>query len=159
MKKNKKGFSLIDIIVALAIIGLVFIGIYQLFIISTQASYTRSKKMEAVQLAQETIEAVRTLRNNGWTDNMTTLAEDTEYYLVLSGDEWTLSVIPTSLINDLFDRTVLLESVYRDEDDNIADSGTLDPKTKKVVATVEWQERGQINSVVLETYLTNFFGT
>jgi hypothetical protein len=43
--------------------------------------------------------------------------------------------------------------VLRDINDDINTVGVLDPDTRKLVVTVEWSGP---NSIVLETYLTNF---
>ena len=45
----------------------------------------------------------------------------------------------------------------RDGTDNIVESGGADdPNTKKVTATVSWEERGRSHSIELITYLTNW---
>lgn len=148
-----------DTLIAIAMIALVFISTYEIFIISTQASYTRAKKIEAAQLAQEGIEAVRTLRNNSWTDNIASLTNGTTYYLEFSANEWTLTTSPPNLINALYTRTIILTAVNRDANDNISPTGTLDPDTKKITVTVSWPEKGENKSISLETYITNFFDT
>jgi type II secretory pathway pseudopilin PulG len=154
--KNLRGFSLIDIIIALGIASLLFFSIYELFIFSTRATYSRVNKTESLQFAEEGIEAVRTLRNRGWDTYIGSKSVGTNYYLTLSGDQWTLGTTPTALINSLFTRTIVFNNVNRDGSGNISTSGTLDPDTKKVTVTVSWQERGNNRNLSLATYVTNF---
>lgn len=155
MKTNKSGFSLIDIIVATAILGLVFFTIYQLFIISIQASYSRTNKLMAAQIAREGIEVIRTMRNNSWSSNLGSLTSSTNYYLNFN-DDWEITTVPSPIIDGLFNRTIIFGDVYRDANDNISGSGTFDSNTKKLTTTITWTEQGKSKNFTLETYITNF---
>lgn len=153
---NKKGFGIVEIMIAVAIAIVFFLTVYELILFSTKVTFTGLRRVEATQLAQEGIEAVRTMRNNGWTANIASLANSTTYYLLISGDEWTLTATPQPAINGIFTRTVTLHEVLRDANDDIAVAGTADTKTKRLVVSVSWDERGNTKNIDLETYITDF---
>jgi len=154
--KNNKGFSLVEIVIAIAIATMFFLSIYELLLFANKVTHTGLRKIEAIHFAQEGIEAVRMVRDSGWTNNISTLTDETTYYLSLVGDHWELTALVPPLINSVFTRTVVLQAVNRDANDDISAIGTADLKTKKVVVGVSWQERGINHSVSLETYITNF---
>ncbi len=77
---------------------------------------------------------------------------------MVSGDKWVLSTTDPGPIDNLYTRIVIVEAVSRDANDDIAAGGTEDPSTKKVTATVSWQDAGRSKEVVLTTYITNFLG-
>ena len=153
---NKKGFSLVEAVVAIAIAVMFFLSVYEIILFSSKITSTGMRKVEATYLAQEGIEAVRVIRNNSWADGIAILTDGANYYLVLSGNQWTLTATPQALINGIFARTVVLSAVNGDANDDISASGTPDTKTKKVTVNVAWTERGTNYSTNIQTYLTDF---
>lgn len=153
---NSRGFGLVEIIVVAAIVGTAFVSLYELFVLSSRPISTSKNQTEAVYLMEEAIEAVRVLRNNSWTDNIATLENGTTYYPTVANDQWTLSTINPGPVNGLYTRTIVVNATLRDANDNISSSGTLDPNTKKLTATVTWPERGELRTVTVETYITNY---
>ncbi len=158
MKKNsklQKGVSIIEVIIALSIIFIAFFSFLTLAQYSLKLQDQSKSKLEAINIATETIEATRSVRNEDW-DKFTSLSLDTPYYPVILSNKWTLSSTNPGLINGVYDRWVIIEKVYRDVDDNISSSGTEDSQTKKITAFVEWNDRNQIKQIDLITYLTNW---
>lgn len=151
-----RGVTTMEIIIAVAVVGLVFFSIYQFAIVSFASVQMSGRQDQAAYLAEEGMEAVRTLRNQSWSGAIAPLSTSTTYYPVLSGGTWTLTTTNPGPIDGLFNRTITLQQVLRDGSDNIASSGTLDPHTRKVVVTVSWGEKTGNKQVMLETYLTNF---
>jgi len=90
-------------------------------------------KLEAINIAAETIEATRSVRNEDW-NNFSSLSLDILYYPVISSNKWTLSSTDPGSINGVYDRWVIIEKVYRDANDNISSSGTEDNQTKKITS-------------------------
>ena len=153
---RKEGFGLVEIIIAIAIASMVFFGIYELIAAATRLISDNAKKTEAVLVAEEGLEAVLSIRNNGWSAGIAPLAAETAYYPALEGSTWTLSATNPGPVQNVFTRTVTFHVVYRDANDNISPTGTVDPNTRRVTVRVTWNQRGQTRSVELETYLTNF---
>lgn len=146
-----------EVMVAVAIAVMFFLAIYEMIIFANKITANSLRRVEAVNYAQEGIEAVRTIRDESWSTNLTSIVNDTNYYLAISGGKWTVSQTPAPLLNTMFTRTIKFYEVSRDVDGNIvASGGTVDPKTKRVVSAVSWSERSQNYTVSLETYITNF---
>ena len=156
--KKNKGVGLLEIVIVTAIIGVGFLAIISFLIFSRGITFQVARNTEATSLAEEGIEAVRSLRDESWATNIKFLASGTDYYPVVSGDKWTLGATDPGPIDNLYTRTVTVEAVSRDADADIAVGGVDDPSTKKVTATVRWQESGSNKEIVLTTYITNFLG-
>lgn len=156
---NKQGFGVIEIIVVAGLVSIVFLGLIQLTVLSVRPIEKSVRQAEAVYLAEEAIEVIRTLRNESWANNIATITHGTIYYPTLSGNDWVLTTTNPGAVNGTYTRSLVIAAVYRDANDDIAAQGTLDPKTVKVTTTVTWNERSATRSTALETYLTNFNDT
>ncbi|OGH87381.1 MAG: hypothetical protein A2206_00050 [Candidatus Magasanikbacteria bacterium RIFOXYA1_FULL_40_8] len=156
VKRSGAGFSMVEIIIAIAIALFFFSSIYGIISFSNKIMHEGLRKTEAIQFAQEGIEIVRTIKNNNWTDDIATLTSGVAYYPVIVDGRWTLTAVAQPAINGVFTRTITIYSVNRDVNDDIAEAGTDDPKTKRIVASVSWLERGNNEAVSLQAYLTNF---
>jgi prepilin-type N-terminal cleavage/methylation domain-containing protein len=66
INKNEKGFSLLEVIFAMAIIASGIISILSLFSYNLKAETNNKNKLIATYLAQEGIEVVRQIRDNIW---------------------------------------------------------------------------------------------
>ena len=156
VKRSGAGFSMVEIIIAIAIALFFFSSIYGIISFSNKIMHEGLRKTEAIQFAQEGIEIVRTIKNNNWTDDIAILTSGVAYYPVIVDGRWTLTAVAQPAINGVFTRTITIYSVNRDVNDDIAEAGTDDPKTKRIVASVSWLERGNNEAVSLQAYLTNF---
>lgn len=157
-KANGRGFGLIETVVGAAIIVVVLLGL------STLGQYTfrmvdeSNFRIRAGFLAEEGIEAARSMRDASWTANIASLALGTDYSLVFSSGVWQTTATPQALIDGVFTRTLQLAAVNRDSLDVITSSGgTLDPNAKRVTVQVAWSNRGRTGSMMIQTYMTNLF--
>ena len=158
MKKTpqqQKGFGIIEVIVCIAIIMITFWSFTGIAKYCLKIQEQNRVKIEAVNLASEAIEVVRSIRNENW-DNISSLLLETKYYPIISENEWTLTLSNPGVINGTYNRSITLERVYRDTSDNISKSGIEDNQTMKIIALVEWNDRGQTKQINLSTYLTNW---
>jgi hypothetical protein len=124
---------------------------------------SNTNKIQATYIMEEGVEAIRYLRDGGYSSNINTLISGVPYYLLFDGSNWS-TTITSSLIDNKFDRTITIADVYRrDSDDDIVDILSSDPKTldgSTVQATVKvmWDGLGiaqeEISSII---YLTDFF--
>jgi type II secretory pathway pseudopilin PulG len=155
VSKNQKGFGLIEILISATVLTIIFISVTSLILFSRDATLKAQRNTEALSLAEEALEVVRKMRDDGWTTNIASKTSGTTYYPNISGSSWVLQTTnpdPTSY----YTTTIVLSNTSRDSSDNIVSSGgTNDPDTKRVVATVAWSDSGS-KSVVLTTYITNF---
>ena len=154
--KLEKGFGLIEILIVTALIGIAFVALVAFLINSAGLTFRVTRNTEAVALAEEGVEAVRSLRDESWDTNIAALSAGATYYPVISGNQWTLTATDPGPVNNLYTRTVTVNNVNRDVNDDIAAAGTPDPNTKEVIVVVTWAERQQTNDVTLTTYITNF---
>lgn len=154
--RGKKGISIIEILVVVSVIIIALISIFGLVTFSLRTSTLMKETVQANNLAQETIEAVRNFRDgtNWETNGLGALAVSTAYHPVKSGDvppKWQL-VLGEETVGG-FTRKVVFDQVYRDANDNIVvTGGTLDSHTRKVTTTISWRDR----EVKIITYLTNW---
>jgi Tfp pilus assembly protein PilV len=132
---GQTGFSIVEILLATAIFS-ILVGALAGIVIYGQASAAISgDRIRADQLAEEGVEAVRNIRNAGYS-NLT----DGAYGLVQSGNVWTLS--GTSDTNGIYSRQT-----------TIASGGS---NRKDVTSTVSWLANGQTRTASVTTRLTNW---
>jgi prepilin-type N-terminal cleavage/methylation domain-containing protein len=63
--KNNSGVTLIEILVAIALIGLVFVGYLMFYGTSTSASYETKQRYAALNLARQQVERCKALEGKG----------------------------------------------------------------------------------------------
>jgi len=163
-KKNTKsfGFIFVEILIAITLIGIVFITLISIFFIIFSISKSIKDKTQVDFLIKEQLEAVRNFRDETeWNnDGLGSLeyGNFNPYYFSLDNlvnppkwkinsgiqtvDVFTIKVIFDNVSRDLI--TKYIEDVYNQSHD--------DPNTKKVTVNVIWS--GKTYQVV--TYLTNW---
>lgn len=155
---NPHGFGLVEIVVGVAIMSAVLLSLSQIgqfvFRVVDESNY----KLRGAFLAEEGIEAVRTIRDTSWSANIAPLAPGADYYPRFSGGIWVLDPAPQPKVDGTFDRRIIFQPVNRDASDNIVSSGgILDPGTKKMTVNVAWNNRGRTNTASVSTYITDLF--
>ena len=156
LKTNQSGFGIVEILVASVIISLVIVGLHATTAQALRLVQQSTKRTQAMFLAEETIEVLRSQRDSSWASSIGTLSSGTDYFLEFNGSVW--SITTTNIfIDNLFERKFLLEAVYRDGNDDIAGSGTLDPSTKKIIVSVSWSAQTGITTQSISTYITDLF--
>lgn len=133
---NAKGFSLIEVLLAVSIFGLIVTVMVGGLIFGQESAVSAGMRSRAVMVAEEGLEAVRNIRDAGFS-NLT----DGTHGLSISGSQWILS--GPSDATDIFTRVITIS--------------TVDANKKQVASTVSWQQNpqrtGQVQAV---TYLTNW---
>ncbi len=148
-----KGMSLLEVVIGSAVL-LSLVSLIAVYGVHLRIALSTTPKMEAVLLAEEGLEAVRFMRDSGWSTKIATLTSNTPYYLYLSGSGW-VSTTTNTYIDSIFERKFILSDVYRNGTSDIVSSGTLDANTKKVSVSVSWSDHGATTTTALYTYLTN----
>ena len=135
---NNKGQSLIEILVVIAIMAIILPAIISGFVVSREARPQQQRRLRAAEIMKETQEAVRIIRENGWSN----ISDDDTYYPEPAGNSWTLT--QGSEIVDGITRQIIISSVYRDSNNTIVSPETpgaiLDPSTKSVTIRLNWTE-------------------
>lgn len=157
MKTNikKKGIGMIEIIIAVFILTMVLgilITVNNLYIKSSNANVKMTK---GAYLATEGIEAIKTIRDSGW-NNINAITPETDFYLYFDNQNSLWFSTSTVQETDGFIRKIKIFDVYRNDQEDISESGVLDPNTKKIEVTVSWNSiSGQDVSKKIVTYITN----
>ena len=164
---NQKGFTLLEVMVAIFVITVGVIGVLSALQRATSATFVSSSRLEAIYLAQEGIEIVRNIRDTNWLNE---------------GVVWD-SGLPTSPPDyrvdyrnkSLFD--VECEGIYLKIDGEFYEcssesgpkklqrkitishvdlDGDGEPDKMSVSVTVEWEERGENFQVRVQENLYNW---
>ncbi|MDP3982218.1 MAG: prepilin-type N-terminal cleavage/methylation domain-containing protein [bacterium] len=155
--KSSRGLTLIEVLVALAIAGMLIGGIASLTALSVRVSASSSASMQALFLAREVVEAVRSVRDETpWADGIGALVVGGTYYPSLSQDPPAWEFLAGEEEIERFTRSFTMGGVFRDANNNIASTGTEDPNTRRLMVRVSWQERSEEREEVLVTYITNW---
>jgi len=152
---SHNGFGVMEVVVGAALVSLVLISLVGSFQKSIAASREVGRKLTATFLAEEGMEVVRIMRDQSW-ENLSDLSAGTTYRLVFSGGTWATTTVSTPIF-DRYYRDVTIADVLRDGNDDIAESGTLDPLTRKVTITVSWLKGSATTSVSLSSYFAQIF--
>lgn len=160
---RKKGFSLMEVIIAVAVITTGLIVSIALISFSVSGIRINKSKLVAAGLAQEGIEVIRNIRDSNWLfyrdnpENWTLGLEPGDYevqynddslrtysgsgnYLKINTDGFYQYVNGS---NTSFKRKITIEQITEDE--------------IKVVSKVTWTEKGKSNLISVENHLYNWF--
>ena len=140
MKNCNKGQSLIELLIAMAVFVLVVSAITFLILDSYIAHRAGREVTLATFLAEEGLEATRSIRDNDWDDLI-----DGNHGIATSIDGWIFQGTEEDISNQLGEgiRKVIVES--------------LDADRKKVQSQITWEfTRARPQEIILVTYLTNW---
>ncbi|MFA6081701.1 MAG: hypothetical protein WC741_04840 [Patescibacteria group bacterium] len=149
---NKKGQSLIELLIIIGLSAFLMPPIFMGYMSSREGKAQQKKRLLATSLMKETQEETRNIREHGWDY----LAPTGTYHPVLSGSTLSLVAGPTNING--FTQQVVVGDVYRNTSGTIVLSptpGLLDPSTKKITTTISWTEP-RISSINHATYMTRF---
>ncbi len=162
--KTRKGFSILETVVSLAIITIGIIGILSLFTQTIRSGEMSFNQEIAANLAQEGIEVIRNKRDSNW---MTIPKIDwnygitaTEYKVNFKNDIW--EIVSANGFQQLYLRD---NKIYTHE---ITDTLTIferkieidnsEENILKITSTVQWTERGntQPQKIIMKDNLYNW---
>ena len=133
---TRLGFSLIEIVLSIALFGLFFIGLVPVMINGQQFIAESGTRTRAVFLAEEGLEAAKNIRDDGFV-NLTLGTHG----LADSSSTWVFSGSSDTV--DIYTRSVTV--------------GHVDSDRRDITSTVTWdQTPGRVGSVSLVTRLTNW---
>lgn len=157
-KNPNSGLTLVEVLIATSVILVFLLAFSSVHNLYLKTAFSNGEVIKATELAEESLEVVRFLRDSSWNTNIAPLSLDTDYYLVFEGGEWQVTTTE-ALIDSLFERVVTLSAVYRDDvsADIVSGGGTLDPSTLLVASSVSWSRGGATTTKSISTYVTNIF--
>ena len=156
-RRNRRGFGLVEVVVGVAILTIVFLSLATTYHFYLVKSLGNESAVKGAFLLEEGVEAVKVIRDNGWTANIAPLSTATTYYLYYNNTTWVSTTTVQTV--DGFSRSFVLSAVNRDNTtkDIVTSGGTLAANTKKVTLTASWFDAGTTTAKSISTYITNLF--
>ena len=143
---NQQGQSLVELLVTIGIAAILMPAFLVGFSATRQGRAQQGERLQAITYLKEAAEAVRIIRDNGWSNFET--AGDYCPQPVLGGTTWELKSFPQGTSCDIpaagFTRKITINSVYRNNTTHAIDpngssgSTTIDPSTKSITISVGW---------------------
>jgi Tfp pilus assembly protein PilV len=152
--KQQHGQSILEVIIAMAIFGLIAAAMISLVTGSFNGLQQGGEQTEASALAGEGVDAVKALYDEAWNQLTYTTSS-----VSISGGKWIFDGENTTETIGQFTRTISFDAVCRDGTDAITTcpGGYTDEHSKEVTATVTWDTRaGVSNTVERIGYITNW---
>lgn len=150
-KNKNKGFSLIELIVAVGIFAVLASGVTYVVSNSYENFYGTGDQQKITEFAQEGLEIARKIKDNSWTYFVANVDANKGVAKNANG-VWEFS--GSSNVSGSLTRVIYISSVGRDSQSNIVTSGgTDDPLTKKVTVTVSGEG---MTDYVIYAYLSNW---
>ncbi len=149
------GIGMIEIMVAVVVIGLGLVGVVSLFSYSLRIQNNERQRVRAAVYLEEGMEAVRAMRNESWAG----IPVPGIYYLQLSGGAWSLTASNPGLIDGIYTRRIIVIPAYRAGGnllDQGAGGGVVDPDSVKIRVEVTWAEGTQTKLEFIESYFTKW---
>lgn len=151
-----RGIGLIEAVTGISIVSLF---IFSLMLVSQMSQKIVGESVRSAQayfLLEEGVDAVKIIRDTSWSSGIGSLAAGTDYFFSYNGTTW-VSTTSNVYVDEIFERKFSLNNVYRDANDDIAPSGTLDNGTKKATVSVSWRGRTGTTTKNASFYLTDLF--
>ncbi len=161
-RKNNRGISIIEVLIASAIIMTSVVSIMGVYGGLTSIAIRNTAKVQAGMLLDEGAEALRFMRDVSWNANINPLINGTTYTLywdhTVANYGWRATTT-RDMIDDQFDRTFVLSTVNRDSTTyNIVNSGgVLDSGTRKATISVSWFDGTATSTKSIIMYLFNTY--
>jgi Tfp pilus assembly protein PilV len=162
--ESRGGFSIVDVVVAVAIITFALAGLMTVAQASLRIVGDATERLKASFLLEEGVEALKRMRDRDWTNLSSLLTDGTNYGFQWNGSEWISQGTP-DVTDGRFTRMFKLETVYRDAGTkDIMDpcdaacqsaNGPADADVRKATVTVSWPGRRGTMTKNLKTYILN----
>ena len=154
--KKSSGVGLIEAIVVISIMSTAFVAIIGAIVFFIRGGLFATEQVQALFLLDESVEAVRFMRDEGYTVNITPLVGAGPTYLTVDGSGWSATSTNNPVLGK-YTRTIEISEVYRKvSDDTIVPSTSGDPKaldagTVRLETTISWG----MSSLTNTTYVTD----
>ena len=154
---GERGFSLVEVLVATAIVAIALTSLITAVAYSLKADRLDLRRLQSSYLAEEELETVRLLRDQSWETSFGSWTDSAAYYIQFNPSTGSLSATEAvqASIDGIFTPSFTVSDVDRDVDGNIAASGVNDPNTKLVTVSVGYPDT--LNPTTLSAYFTNIF--
>lgn len=141
-----RGISVVEIVVASAIIATSVVGIVAAIQVYLKVTYQNSRETQAVLLLDETSEALQYLRDDSYSAHIDSATVGQNYTIFWNGTGYELATSTITLPYDMT-RTVVFSEVERDGNDQITVAGTNDDSTRLATVTITWPYKGATSTI------------
>lgn len=156
-KRLNHGLTLVEVLIATSIILVFLVSLLGVHTLYLKTAFTNGNVVKGAYLVEESVEAVRFLRDSSWSANIAPLSLNVNYGLVFDAGTWQATTTNIR-VDNIFERVMAFSAVYRDASGDIVSSGgTLDPDILLVISSVSWANGGVITTKSISTYITNIF--
>lgn len=146
----QKGQSLVEIVLVIGLSAIILPALLTGLISSRQGKVQQAQKTQAVYLLNATVDAVRSVREKGWT----AFAVNGTFHPAVFGTSWTMAS-GSANVNGLI-QSVVIGDVNRDSNGTIvAQGGSPDPSSKKVDIAISWGQP-YLSTVNATLYITRY---
>lgn len=125
----QSGQSLIELLVVIALMAAILPPLILTLLASKDGKVQQQKRMTATSFVKESQEALRIIRESGWSN----IATPGTYHLVSTAQSWSLAS-GTEVANGFIKR-IDISNVNRQNGQIVTSGGTYDPSTKKIALT------------------------
>ena len=154
---SKKGFGLVEVVIASAVLSVSLLGISGFFQTALSASRVTEAAVQGDYLLEEGMETAKLFRDMSYTKNVKNMSTTTTYYFAWNGTNWATTTTKT-IVDSKFERKLTFTDVNRDVNSDIAAVGTYDPDVKLVTVSVSWWSTALgTTTKSIQTYLVNLF--
>lgn len=148
---KKLGSALIEVLVAMGIAAALMPAIVTAFFAASGNTAQDQVRIMALGRLREAQEVMRLLKESSWS----TIATNGTFHPVLQNNTWSLSPGAETSLDSLFTRTITISDAYRDINNTLSLSGTLDPSVKHVHISVTW-DSPRVGIIDSDYYLMRF---
>lgn len=152
----KRGISIVEIIVASAIIAISVVGIVGAIQVYLKVVHQNTRETQAVLLLDETAEALQYMRDDSFSTHFDSITFGNTYTIFWTASGYELSTSTISLPYDMR-RTVVFSEIERDANDQITNSGTVDDGTIKAAITISWPYKEDLKNITSEMLIHNTY--
>lgn len=149
---SQKGYSLVEMMVAIGLFAVMMPVLFAGFIASRDGKPQQENRVIAASLLQETVEAVRIVREQGWEE----FAVDGVFHPTIDEGSGTWILTPGAETVNQFTRQITIEPILRNDEGEIDFiGGNPDPSSKRVIVEIDW-DQPLVSSVVSTIYITRY---
>ncbi|MCA9387195.1 hypothetical protein KC669_04140, partial [Candidatus Dojkabacteria bacterium] len=139
MKKilfRKKGFALVEIILAVGLFAIVFTSVVLFSIDALRVDVNQRTKFKAQILIQETVQSLKILRSDDWREILS-IADENPKHLVINSNA--VEIVEGELTNDDITVSFSVSPAERGSTNEfVTSSGNLDSTTRMITVTASW---------------------
>lgn len=152
----KRGISIVEIVIASAIIAISVVGIIGAIQVYLKVVYQNTRETQAVLLLDETAEALQYMRDDSFSTHFDSITPGNTYTIFWNASGYELSTSTVMLPYEMT-RTVVFLEIERDANDQISSSGSVDDDTLKAAITIAWPYKEDLKSITSEMLIHNTY--